>query len=128
MASKEQHLNYIKDHGKFKVDCNHVIFSNDELEILEKYGHWFNALISGELEPITELQKEFIRVANGEAVAFSPEEKAWSKYQKRKEIEEKYGESLNIHYHSADDTFYSRDMAKQMKKTMFAEMRNNHRK
>ena len=58
-TQKEEHLDFLSKKGIFKMDCSHTLFSNEEIEILERYGHWFKALISGELEPYTEKQRLF---------------------------------------------------------------------
>lgn len=128
MSTKQDHLDYIQEKGRFKVDCSHAIFHIDELEALEKYGHWFHALSTGILEPITEMQKEFIAVSNHEKTPITPAEYAWFKYQGRKAVELKYGDRLKTQYHVEDDTFYSREMAKKLKRMMFGETQKNHNK
>lgn len=127
MSTREAHIRFIREQGKFIIDCNHAIFSVEEIEILEKYGHWFMALTSGDVNPITDLQKEFVLVATHKKEPFSPEEVAWFKYQGRKAIEAKYRDKLTIQYQSADDEFYSREMAKSVRKTMFKVMKENHK-
>jgi uncharacterized protein len=127
MSTKQEHLQYIKEKGKFIVDCSHAIFSTESIEILEKYGHWFMALTTGELEPISELQKEFILVATGQKLPVSVEENAWFKYLARKTIEARLGDKLQIQYHMEGDTFYSRDMMIIQKKMMYGEMKKNHK-
>lgn len=122
------HLEYLSSHGPFHIDCSLGIFNFEEIEILEKYGHWFQALHEGILLPFTSKQERFIRVANGKEHPFSIEEWAWLKYINRKNIETRYGERLNAIYVSEDDTFYSRGMAKQLKKTMFKVIKDNHNK
>lgn len=72
MEEKIKHQNLIKSKGDFEVDCSHAIFSEEELDTLKKYGHWFMALTSGELNPISELQGEFIKVAKREKKPTSP--------------------------------------------------------
>lgn len=47
MSEKIKHQNLIKSKGDFAVDCSHAIFSEEELETLRKYGHWFMALTRG---------------------------------------------------------------------------------
>ena len=123
----KHHLEYINSKGHFHIDCSLGIFSPEQKEILIKYGHWFQALSSGELEPITPLQLRFIKVIKGEIDPFSVEEWAWLKYISRKKIEAKYGERLNAQYVPAEDTFYSRGMVKQVRKTMYKEMKENHK-
>ncbi|MHC1777560.1 MAG: DUF413 domain-containing protein [Lentimicrobium sp.] len=127
MTTKHEHLQYLHEKGKFTVDCNHIIFSTEDIEILEKYGHWFMALTKGELDPISDLQKEFILVAKGERSPFTIEEFAWFKYLGRKAVEAKSGNKLYEHPHLQEDTFYSRDMAKKLKKMMCGEMGKNHK-
>ena len=127
MVTKHEHLQYLKEKGRFTVDCVHVVFSPEEIEILEKYGHWFQALTNGELQPITELQENFIRVAKGEMEPFSEFEHAWFRYLGRKKAKEEWGESFNACYVPESDTFYSRDMVKKQKKIMFNVIRKTHR-
>lgn len=98
----------------------------DEEKIVEKYGHWFEALTYGDLEPFTELQKNFVKVAQGEADPISIEEIAWFKYMERKKIEEKYPNIADINYRYEEEGFYTRKMAKQMKSMMYSEMGKNH--
>lgn len=127
MSIKQEHLDYLKEKGKFTVDCSQAIFSCVYIEIQGKYGHWFMALIPGELEPITELQKEFILVSRGQKSPFSIEELAWFKYLSRKAIEAKSGDKLYEQHHLQDDAFFSWEMEKKQKKMMFGVMRKNHR-
>jgi len=127
MNTKEDHLNYIKVKGNFKVDCSHQIFTQEELKILEKFGHWFQALASGVLEPISDEQLEFIKVVNKEKLPITIAENAWFKYMGRKAYEQKAGDSLNAHYQPESDTFHNREMAKKQKRMMFSEISRNHK-
>lgn len=108
MSTKVEHLQLIRVKGDFTVDCSHKIFSTEELEILRQYGHWFKALETGELEPLTELQSRFIDIAKGKELPFSAEEKAWFKYRGRKKIEDEKPESLQIEYRFENE-FFSRE-------------------
>jgi len=126
MLNKQEHLKLIKEKGRFVVDCSHDIFSNEQIEILEKYGHWFMALTTGELEPITDLQRDFVLVATHKEEAFSLEEIAWFRYLGRKAVEAKHGDRLKQHYQSEDDTFYNREMLTSQRRMMFGEMKKNH--
>ena len=129
MTTKEEHLQFIKDNPDFVVDCSHTIFSIEELELLSNYGHWFMALTNGALEPVTELQKDFILVATRKKMPVSFFEFAWNKYLRRKEKETdpEQARKLLLKYHYEQDTFYNRDMAKKLKIMMSSEMGKNHR-
>jgi hypothetical protein len=127
MSGKCQHQNLIKDKGEFQIDCSHAIFSEEELDTLKKYGHWFMALTSGELNPISDLQIEFIKVAKREKDPVSPFEWAWFKYLGRKRIEEEQGYRLKIQYTPKEDSFYSREMAKQQKSIIYGVINKSHR-
>lgn len=109
MDIKEEHLRYLKTKGEFIVDCSHAIFSLEEIEILQKYGHWFRALTEGTLEPFTELQRRFISVMKHDEDPFSVEEKAWFKYLGRKKLEIEKPESFQINYMFEEDMFFSRE-------------------
>ena len=128
MTLKQEHLKYINEHGKFKVDCSHLIFSFEELDLLEVYGHWFMALIKGNLQPFTEMQIEFIEAITNNRRPIAITGEAWFKYQGRRRIEAKDGDTLNLKNHLIDDTFHSRDMAKKQKRMMYGEMNKNHKK
>ncbi|RKD90047.1 DUF413 domain-containing protein [Mangrovibacterium diazotrophicum] len=127
METKQQHLAFVRERGPFKLDCSAVIFGTDELELLHQWGHWFQGLQDGTLEPFTELQRNFIAVCRGEQKAISVEEKAWFKYINRKRIEAKSGDSLRQHYEYREQGFYTRDMKKQLNRMMYAEMKKNHK-
>ncbi len=128
MSTKQDHINFINEKGTFTVRCSHAIFSIEQIELLEKYGHWFMALTNGELEPITDMQKEFILVAKREKKAVSPEEIAWNKYLYRKEMEDNPNNRLNIRYEYEEDTFCSREMLKQTRKILSRELINIHKR
>jgi uncharacterized protein YifE (UPF0438 family) len=127
MDFKQKHLFYIQNRQPFKLKCKTVTFSNDQIEILEKYGHWFQALTEGEIEPITELQHEFIKVAKKEKEPISTFEWAWFKYLFRLEYESQNKHIMKADYSLEDDSFYNRDMAKQQKGMMFKVIRDNHK-
>jgi uncharacterized protein len=57
MDSKGEHLEYIAHKGLFNIDCDLKIFSKEEIEILEKWGHWFMALVSEELKHLQNQRK-----------------------------------------------------------------------
>ena len=116
---KETHLSYIEAKGKFTIACNRIIFAPQEIELLEKYGHWFEALTGGTLSPFNSEQEHFIEAVKGARPPETDHEKVWSKYVKRKDIEKKYGPALYTRPVPADDTFYSREMVTLVHETMF---------
>lgn len=124
--NKKTHFDYIKAKGKFTVACNHVIFSHEEIELLEKYGHWFEALTNGTLLPFNTWQEQFIEAVQTKKNLKTDYEKIWVKYLRRKEIEAKAGAALYTPPTLEDDPFYNRDMAKNLKSTMFKVMKQNH--
>lgn len=126
MSTKQEHLDLIATKGKFTMNCNHGSFSTEEIEMLENYGHWFNALTTGSLKPITDAQQRFILVATGTEYPFSLEEVAWWKYLDQTSYETRRRDGVIIQYYPQNDTFYSRDMAKQLRSTMFKVTRENH--
>lgn len=128
MSTKREHLNLIQSRGRFKVDCSHAIFSNDEILLLEKYGHWFMALENGELDPLTDLQKEFVLVSRGGKQPISFEECAWFKYKGRKRLEKENPDRLKAKYTPTDDSFYNRDMAKVHRRMVWSEIMDIHKK
>jgi uncharacterized protein YifE (UPF0438 family) len=53
---------------------------DQERELLSRYGHWLEALATGDLVPTTPEQIRFARVARGEAEPRSAFEVAWAKH------------------------------------------------
>lgn len=128
MKTEAEHKAYIKDKGTFDLEGDTAIFNEEEIEMLEKWGHWFQGLTDGVLIPHTDAQRRFVAVMNGEFQPFGLLEIAWFKYLGRKKIKEKKGDRFNPQHYIEDDTFYSRDMYKQNRRMMFGVMRDNHRK
>ncbi|MCR9171579.1 MAG: DUF413 domain-containing protein [bacterium] len=115
--TKNDHLEFINSKGRFHVDCNHSIFSNEELETLEKFGYWFEALINGDLDPISEQQEYFIDVFRNNKKPETPEQFAWFKYKGRKALEEKQPDKFKLDYsHDSEDPFFKRDDWKKMRR------------
>lgn len=77
--TKQDHLNYINEHGNYRVDCNRNIFSSSELELLEKHRHWYKALHSGVLSSLNDNHKHFIDVANFNTEPITAHKKVWWK-------------------------------------------------
>jgi uncharacterized protein YifE (UPF0438 family) len=127
LNTQQDHNRLIEERGLFIISCSTTIFSKEELDILNKYGHWFQALTTGELTPISEAQKRFVSVAKNEAEPLSIHEKAWFKYLGRMRLEKENGSSFNLHYQPEIDSFYNRDMVKQVRRQVFSETVKNHK-
>lgn len=116
---EELHKNYIRSKGRFEIDCNTVIFSSEEIGMLEKWGHWYRALCNGDVELYSEKQRRIVQTANGDREPFSIEEQVWNKYLGRKKVEAKYGDKLEYNYVPEADNFFSRDLNKNQQLSIF---------
>ncbi|EWH08706.1 hypothetical protein DS2_16179 [Catenovulum agarivorans DS-2] len=58
-------------------------FSINEAESLSKYGHLFNALYKGEVEPSDPEDERIMSVMRGDTKPETVNERAWLKYQSR---------------------------------------------
>jgi uncharacterized protein len=126
MDSEGEHLEFIAHKGLYDIDCDLKIFSPEEIQLIEKWGHWFMALVSGELKPFTASQERFIKVMKREVDPISLEERAWFKYLGRKAVEKKYGDRLKIRYETENDTFYSREDKKKMNQITYGTISRIH--
>lgn len=126
-SPKQQHLKLLNEAGLFAVKCSHAIFSSEELDLLQQHGHWMQALANGSLPPLNAAHEAFIEVAQGKRSPVSVHERAWFKYLGRTKLEAEKGEALKIEYHVLEDSFYSRDMAKQLRRSMRATISEAHR-
>lgn len=85
------------------------------------------ALATGALPPISAAQQRFVEVAQGHRMPVSLHEKAWFKYLGRTRLEAEKGDALKIEYHMLEDSFYSRDMVKQLRRSMRSTLGEAHR-
>lgn len=124
----KKHQQFIKT-NPFQFELSPNGFSELEIARIEKLGCWFKALLSGELSPITDKQKEFICEMNSREEPKMPDVKLWKKYLRR-EIEEKDDRGvLKSPPPKIDDhPFYSREGAKALRKGMFRTITETHRK
>jgi|GEM_PF-6448258 len=96
--------------GKFHFACERIVFSPEEINLIETYGHWLQGLESGDLEPFTEKQGHFLAVIQHKAKPETDFEKAWAKYIFRRDYELQY-HGLYTHEKTAfvEDDFFSRE-------------------
>lgn len=123
---QKEHLEYIRSKGQFALNCSSEIFNCEQIEILEKYGHWFNALVDGSLEPFTKAQRDFVEVMKGNVDPVSIEEQAWWLYVKRKDYEKKHAERLKRKYTLDEDPFYHRDDVGKLRGSMMGAVNQSH--
>ena len=107
---EELHKQYVREKGTFIIKCNAVIFTTEQLEILLKYGHWFQALCDGTLKAFTEKQRRFILAINGDRKPFSEEEVVWNMYQNRLQLEKNHGNHLEYNFIPEEVGFYREEM------------------
>jgi uncharacterized protein YifE (UPF0438 family) len=80
MAHAKSEAHKAKLREPFTPACNTQVFSEAELELLERYGAWLGALMRGEIEPESERQRRFLLVCNGEIPPSGEVQKVWCKY------------------------------------------------
>lgn len=81
MPSKE-HLKYRKI--KFAPNVTESLFNEQDIELLQTYGSWLAALMTGEIKPETLAQERFVIVCEGHEQPATDFEKIWVRYIKRK--------------------------------------------
>lgn len=64
----------------FELKCSTEVFSQEEIDILERFGEQFLQLMHGKRPPQTDAQRRFIAVAHGECRPDTVYEKVWRKY------------------------------------------------
>lgn len=71
----------------FSFGCDVSIFSEAELQALQRHGPRFEALASGQVRPATPEEKRFLRVDQEKEKPHSLAEKAWLRLKARREYE-----------------------------------------
>ena len=64
----------------FIIRCSRRIFSEEEIETLERYGAQFEGFLNGRWTPKTENQRRFVEAARGEPSPETLFERVWAKY------------------------------------------------
>ena len=75
-TARKEHLSYI---GEPFSGLNVIVglLPKDQINLLNNYGAWLEALVRKEIKPLTEAQKRFIQVAHGNRIGRTRFEKAW---------------------------------------------------
>lgn len=88
MKISKEHKKHLKKNdfklGIYRTD----ILSERQTDIIKKYGHWFEALTNGTIQPITDEQKRFIDVSKDIKEPVNEYETAWREYLDQKMIED----------------------------------------
>ena len=69
-----------KQRRRFNFRCSREVFTEKELETLEKHGAEFARLANGQRLPKAQDQVRFVEVARGQREPETVYEKAWAKY------------------------------------------------
>jgi uncharacterized protein YifE (UPF0438 family) len=77
MTVPAEHRAYLRHKG-YAPRCPSA-FSADEKAVLDRYGHWLEALGTGRITPATPEQNHFLQVAQGEAEPVTLFERVWRK-------------------------------------------------
>lgn len=68
------------ENSSFILRCSKTPFSDEELDILERYGKEFERLSNGDRTPTTAAQVQLVEAACGERPPETVYELAWTKY------------------------------------------------
>ena len=66
--------------NRFVPRCSTETFTQEEIDILERYGEQFAKLMHGQRPPNNEAQERFVRVAQGKRNPSTIYERTWRKY------------------------------------------------
>jgi uncharacterized protein YifE (UPF0438 family) len=85
------HLSHLQ-RRPFVFHCSTAIFPPDELQALEQYGNWLEALAAGTIQPVSAEQEHFLKVDREEADPATVYERAWVRLKGRREYEQEQGQ------------------------------------
>lgn len=125
--TKQDHLSYIKN-NPLEFEFSFRGFSESEVDFIEKYGPWLEALRTGLLEPLTPKQHEVVDELNSKIPWQDCKTQAgiWKKYL-RSRILEKNGHVMHAPPASlADNSFGTREEFKAMRKGQFSTISKSH--
>jgi len=97
----------INSHSTFKIECDTKYFTNEEIQLLLKYGAWLRSLMHGGIQPQTDKQRHFFNVCS---LTLQPEteyEFVWIKY-----LQQLGKEADKIKYIQQNNSFSSRSNSK----------------
>jgi len=115
--ARNEHLECARK-DDFPFACDPRLFSDEHYALIIRWGHWYQGLSEGTLSPISEAQRQFIEAVKGASPPAEVHAEAWWRYLKRTAIEQQHSDAMHRSHQVEADTFYSRDMAKQVRRTM----------
>lgn len=74
--------------------------------------------MDGSILPFTDKQRKFITDVNGQEPPEEIHAATWWRYTRRLKIESMHGEAMHTSHQVDADTFYNRDMAKDLRRTV----------
>ena len=80
MTEKQRHLAYLAKAFDVADDVAAAMGDGGRLELLRRYGTWLKGLQEGDLQPLTEKQRHFVRVCESKEGAVTPYEEVWCEY------------------------------------------------
>ncbi len=100
---KKKHIEYLNQ-DKFIIDVPFFFFGENHIKLLEKNGHWYNALELSLIKPITNSQNHFVKAMKKEYPILGEHEDAWNRYKLAKQnwgnlfeiLQKSNDEELNI--------------------------------
>lgn len=125
---RSSHIKFIRN-NPFTFQVSRHGFSESEVRFIEKHGHWLSALVSGELEPVTNEQKDFLAEMKSRKpiVECMPQVQLWKRYLRQEIIENDNGAMESPPPVLEDDPFYSREGVKEMRRGQFKTITEQHR-
>jgi uncharacterized protein YifE (UPF0438 family) len=82
-----EHLAYL-ERRPFVFGCSTMIFPTDELQALDEFGNWLEALAKGIIQPVRTEQEHFLDVDREGAEPSTLCERAWMRLKGRREYEQ----------------------------------------
>jgi uncharacterized protein YifE (UPF0438 family) len=123
-----EHIDFARAHPFiFSVSPND--FSESDVQFIEKWGSWLEALARKELMPITPKQEQFVKEVNSREAPSMDEVKLWKRYLRRVIEEKDESGVLKAPPLTLDDNpIGSREAFKSMRKGQFITISKEHRK
>src|SRR5260221_90138 len=77
MTVLEDHSTYLNRRG-YAPPCLSA-FTDEEVAVLDRYGHWMAALAAGTIAPVTSEQRRFVEMTRGDVLPETRFERLWAK-------------------------------------------------